>query len=290
MKFECHVHHLFDAIRKEQVFGGFSSETRAEWRRRLRQNLPEMERMPVFVVRDAADEVFDGEMMALARQAWAEGRVSLPYPRLFIQIQVPNMVDDDGSPVSDAIWIMHLVLNPEGGFLEALLFLSDIGDSREWGVAPVSACLYPGSGAIEIALEVPEDPDRLTHPAVSSLLGDILRDAGAGLCAAVAVLLMLDSPAVEIRAVKVPKEINRGRRIMKRSPVPDHTVLRLPRIAYVDSDGTGTHKRPRMHWRRPHRREFRPGQFTNIPLTLVARQADAPVPPAPMVEIVTRSS
>jgi hypothetical protein len=287
VKFECHTHHLLDAIRKRKLLAGLTPKGGQAYLDWFEKSLPGLVKTPVFVLRDNPDILVDDTMAEIATAWQAEGRLKLPYPEgMFLEMRV---VLEDG--LTEMIWIVHAqrieAYGPEQEHIRALLFIAPDELCPLWQAMPRIVSAYPG-GRRQMTAPLWEGltyPDKDNPPHDIQMIHDNVSYAFSVLAGT---LIMMASPAVEMTSVMVPKEINRSRRIMKRSPIPDHTILRLPRVAYVESDGTGTHRRPRMHWRRPHTRHYQDGKTTEIPLTLVAKVEGAPVPPAPTVEIVTR--
>jgi hypothetical protein len=301
MKFQEYAHHLFDAIRRGRILMGTPDDT-TEMRARdeLLAYLPEMEKIPLYVLRETTTETFDKTLFEYGHDRLAQGRIRLPFERMMFQFQVSGFVDpeDPAKPLPDDIWIVvatteasmpsvrkgsnlwnEIGRGDENSFWVSL-FATSINDLGEWFEPPIM--VRASHGRLQSFYQ--HNPDNERDP-LARWAENAVDAAGYVVC----VLAMMESPSIELEAVKIPKQVNRGRSLLKRSRIPDHTVIRLPKIVYAH-DGEhqgGTHKRPRCHWRRPHRREYKPGEWADIPLTLVARREGEPLPPPPVVEIIT---
>jgi hypothetical protein len=289
MKFDTVVHHFFDAIRKYRIMYDRWAVGAEDAMDMLAAILPERTRHPIYVLREPANETLaDETLVRMATEEVKRGGLRLPFPRTVWQFTVTDMVDDPARPdaCTPDVWIvLASEIQEEGGAPDIWisLFTGSAADPREWLVIPAAARIHDGQLRLmrfQMKDPPPNDADRAARDTA------MIQDAAMFVCTC---LVLMQSPAVEVEAVKVPRDVNRGRRLMKRPQVPDHGVIRLPRLAYVGKDTpAGTHARPRCHWRRSHRREFKPGEWTDIPLTLVARRGDEPPPPPPVTEIVTR--
>jgi hypothetical protein len=302
MKFQEYAHHLFDAIRRQRVMlsmRDLNDERLA--RGNLARRLPEFERTPLYVLRDPADVIADRELSIISREWVREGRLALPFPKMMLQVVLTDTIDPESLGVKPAndVWIILATREDSLPDLpEFKHFISCVGpgDPNSFWVQMFETTIDALDEWIQPGAFVRVGNGDLRGYATDQLAGtpDDMREharrvnlAAGFLCC---VLAMLDSPSVELEAVKIPKEVNRGRSLIKKSRIPDHTVIRLPKIVYAQSGGHqgGTHRRPRTHWRRPHKREIKPGKFVDIPLTLVAKVEGQPPPPAPVVELVTR--
>jgi hypothetical protein len=303
MKFHEYAHHLFDAMRRRRVIMSMIDRAKEmEARENLARRLPEFESTPLYVLREPANVVVDDDLRTFARERLRDGRLTLPFPRMLLQITLTDTHDPDHPGVAPAPDVWIILATREDALPDTPVFrhfLDSLGPGApddiwiqmfETTLDALDEWLQPGafSRASVAALKTYATNAFAGTPDDMRQHSNRVMEAAKFLCS---VLAMLDSPSIEIEPVKVPKEINRGRRLMKRPQIPDHTVIRLPKLVYASAgeDKGGTHKRPRPHWRRPHRREFKPGKFTEIPLTLVAKRPDEPPPPPPVVELVTLS-
>lgn len=302
MKFQEYAHHLFDAVRKRRVVMCMRN---VEQEHRARDNLasfvPDLERLPLYVLREPANETLDTGLLEIASERLQQGRIKLPFDRMLVQLTYTDTYDpSDRSRVTpDDVYIVMatredvMVDTPDQrAFFERVgrgddaafwvqIFETSFEELDMWLQPPLLVRVSDGR------LHCYQFGDFAGSDEQLDQLSNVVTDAAGYLCA---ILTLLDSPSVELEAVRIPKEINRGRSLIKKSRIPDHTIIRLPKIAYTSPAGEdqgGTHRRPRSHWRRPHDREFKPGKFTHIPLTLVAKKEGEPPPPPPIVEIVT---
>jgi hypothetical protein len=286
MKYQTVAHHWFDAIRNNRVlfdrhltdFEGMAASFQAA--------LPVLVQLPVYVVREPVNEVFDEALTDLAFEWITDGRIKLPHPSMIWQFTAtdtnrPGHADIPASdvfivlaidePDYDTILFHHFVTTEElkGGWIHVPC-VTRIKDGR------LSAMRHQMAG---------ESSD--TPPNYEKAEAQNAIDATYWVCSSI---IMMESPSIEIEAVKIPKQVNRGRSLIKKSRIPDHTVIRLPKIVYTSTNGHqgGTHKRPRPHWRRPHTRHLKSGKTADIPLMLIASREGEPPPPPPVVELVTR--
>lgn len=71
--------------------------------------------------------------------------------------------------------------------------------------------------------------------------------------------LMLNSKTTEVEFQEAPKKLNKVRQKKAREPLPDHRIVRIvpARFQYEKDPLTGgTHRSPRLHWRRSHLRHY----------------------------------
>lgn len=304
MKFQEYAHNLFDAIRRGRVLlGTLDDTTEKRARDELLAYLPEMEKIPLYVLRETTVETFDETLFEYGHDRLTQGRIRLPFERMMFQFQVSGFVDpeDPEKSLPDDIWIVVALTEasmPSARAGDALwdelgrgdensfwvsLFATSINELGEWFEPPVM--VRASHGRLQSIYR--HNPDNERDP-LNRWAEHVVDAAGYVVC----VLAMMESPSIELESVRIPKQVNRGRSLIRKSRIPDHTVIRLPRIVYATPAGDGgmggAHRRPRVHWRRPHTRHYQNGKTTEIPLTLVARVEGEPLPPPPVVEIVTR--
>jgi hypothetical protein len=304
MKFQTYTHHLFDAIRRGRILSACYSDDRPRLVDMWQCGLAHLERVPTYVVREPVNDIFDNDLLVLANEWTLAGKARLPVPEMLVQFRLTNRFDPDHPerPPPEDIWIVYAatqealrvgnlfhvnpeVLEGEPGAIWMFVASTVITELGDWATTPLVVRYSEVSRGLQIyAIMRGVDPVR----EYAKDIEDDMIDAASWLLGTV---FMMESPSIELEAVKVPKQVNRGRSLLKKSRIPDHTIIRLPRIFYTTPAGDGgmggTHRRPRVHWRRSHDREYRPGKFTHIPLTLVAKKEGEPLPPPPVVEIVT---
>jgi hypothetical protein len=300
VKFAVHTHHLFDAIKKGRMLSGCYEEDHHRLIGMWQNGVAELEKVPTYVMRDPGEDIYTEELFEVAREWMREKRVKLPMPQMLLQVAFSDRYDPDYPNVRppDDVWVIYgctqeqmrenniFQITPEtlAGDPDAIWVFSQttvVTELHEWGSPPLAARIING----EIQLFKIHKGVSPEYRYAEGIKED-LQDAASYL---IATIVLMTSPSIEVEAVKIPREVNRGRSLLKKSRIRDHTVLRLPKIVYTKGeDRGGTHRRPRAHWRRPHDREYRPGKFTHIPLTLVAKREDEPLPPPPVTEIITR--
>lgn len=300
MKFQEHAHHLFDAIRRNRILFGMADwdeERRAM--ANLRGHLPRIEQMPVYVLRDPANETFDGDLFEIAAEWLQQGRIKLPFPRMLLQIRLTDTFNPGESEIPpDDIWVIMATAESDMDDTPTQrAFFNQVGrgDENAFWIQVFRTVESELFEWIQPCVMVRANGGLLHLYSFGEMRGDekekeslrlSVMDAAGYL---VATLTVMDSPSIEVESVKIPKQLNRGRHLINKSRIPDHTVLRLPKVAYAAGEHQGgTHRRPRTHWRRPHTRHLPSGKEASIPLTLVAKVEGQPAPPPPVTEIVTR--
>lgn len=128
--------------------------------------------------------------------------------------------------------------------------------------------------AIETARKIQK-----THPAILNGAADHYL--------AVYLTLMLSSLTTEVTQTSAPDRLNRARMKADKTPLPDHRTVVIVPDRYIDrgEHQGGTHRSPRLHWRRSHIRHYEhrtPGSqwaasethkgVTGWWVTLIARQ------------------
>lgn len=283
MKFETHVHQLFDAIRNCTIGAGFNQETHASWVRTLNVDLPNMRNAPIFVLRDYAQDILSKEMMNAVFDPTPNERVRLPTPTVIMEFRVKAA---DG----DERWIVYSRQNED--HIAAILCCKMVDSSRTWTVHPYVTKLYP-TGKKRVEVGTIFDGDQMIGDSEGYDVKALRVDCITAISVVCAVILLMTMPATVVHAetVTVPKEVNRGRSLLKRSRIPNHTILTLPRVvcASLDDDGPhGTHASPKTHWRRPHERRYPSGKVVRIDRILVNAKPGESLPPPPVTEIVLR--
>lgn len=81
-------------------------------------------------------------------------------------------------------------------------------------------------------------------------------DADADL--AIYMTMMLSSRTTEVRYEAPPEKLNRARMKRGNTPLPAHRIVTIVPGKYIDQGDAqgGTHRSPRLHWRRSHRRHY----------------------------------
>lgn len=286
MKFATHAHNLFDALRKGRikstvaVGAGYDPElerVRFDDRRC-------MEQAPVFVLGDRLNEVFTPDLFALVRERMVAGRLALPYHAMLLEL---SAIEDDPDDAAGRLipWIIQAVAPPNRNGFVLWTFGGPSREVPNWERVPIPVLVVQDPERRTGGVSYFPKPDFLTDAHYEECVG-ILKDTVGCFCG---ILLMMDSPAVEIEAVRVPREFNRGRSLLKKSRIPDHTILKLPKVVYVEAPGAGgSHATPIAHWRRAHKRILADGREVKVRMTVVAQREGEPPPPPPVTEIVTR--
>lgn len=88
--------------------------------------------------------------------------------------------------------------------------------------------------------------------------------------------LMLSCHNVEAHKIIAPAKLNKARALRKKAPLPDYHVLRVDGHLWDQNPtaGSGDSHGVRSHFRRGHRREYKPGKYTWVTQTMV--QGSAP--------------
>jgi hypothetical protein len=279
MKFETHVHHLLDAIRREKISGGYTVTSNYLWNLKLRQDLNRLKQVPVLVLRDPLNAYGTNEEWVNASRALnMKQALTLPYVDVFVEA-VRQYQDGETQT-----WIILAERKENGGFAIMLFVTTEHG----WMVYPATAWTVPGQSGIEIGLVHEDDA---TPGVISEDEHDTIRGHCLNAVVVVGVLSMLmAAPAIEVQSetITVPREVNRGRSLLNKSRVPDHTILTLPKVVHVSPDGQslhGTHASPKTHWRRSHERHYASGKVVRVPETVVNHRPGAPLPPPPVTEV-----
>lgn len=72
--------------------------------------------------------------------------------------------------------------------------------------------------------------------------------------------LMLNSKTSEVRLERAPPALNKSRARSGKAPLSDHRVVSIVPIQYIkaaEEEGRRTHKPPKLHWRKSHKRHFK---------------------------------
>jgi hypothetical protein len=307
MTFESHAHHLIDAFRRRRIHGAGYDEDRERIGGVLLLE-QEYASASIFVVREPVNETIGTDLLDLAWGWQAEGRLRLPADHCLFQIRLSDVLPnpETGEHYPDDMWIIHAATEtglanligddmvhtdhdpgPDGGRDDTAfalqIFKTDVDDPHNWFAGPVTARVAHG--------RVRTYRYRTRREWLDENLDSLSDDCLDAVNFVIGILAMMQSPALEVARVHVPKQINRGRSLLRKSRIRDHSVLRLPKLVLADGErgpGGGTHRRPRPHWRRPHTRHYSDGKTVEIPLTLVARREGDALPPPPVVEIITR--
>jgi hypothetical protein len=286
MKFETHVHHLFDAIRRGKVRAGFTPASNEQWLKSLQATAHVMEAAPVYVVNEPFDDLIRSDVVIEAQHANEKGQIYVP-GGAFIMEGLIRAKDLNGKVGLNTRWVV-LLWQSEESYMQAIHFFANAAADSVWLANPYVPQVHSGKTEIQNAVMVITDAN---PPEKNQELADRLEDDAMQATVLAATLAhLLIAPPIEMKGheVSVPREINRGRRLMKRAPVPQHTVLTLPRLTYVhaaDQQAHGTHASPRTHWRRSHERHYASGKVVRVSETVVNHRPGSPLPPPPVTEV-----
>lgn len=288
MKFETHVHLLFDAIRKNDLRAGPTYEACKKWSHAISHDFPQLQRAPVYLLRGWANELFAESVGRAVAKANLEGRFRLPHPFMLVEMTVAHL-ETEKDPTDFERWIVFGYQMPE--HVGIIVFDSDGRDPKTWFVRPPKGKFKVGSEMIEVGAIESGTYDYFD--AKPEAWEDLTNDTTLAACIFCSLCYLMDQPATPVisEAVTVPKEVNRGRSLLKKSRVPDHTILTLPKVVHVSADGQslhGSHASPKTHWRRSHERHYASGKVVRVPETVVNHQPGQPLPPPPVTEIVLR--
>lgn len=285
MKLETHAHHLFDAFSRNALRAGPTAEAVQKWTAALKADMPHIRRSPVYVLRGWANELFDPSVSEAAARANVAGEFRLPHPWLLVEMNIVyESTATDPSQVSRWIVFAH----QQADHIGVVVFDYDAPQTKTWYVLPAKARFRVGQEHVDIC-----GIDETTYdyfgkkPDIWDRLSD---DVGMACSILFSMIYAMNAPTIEVqsRYVAVPKDINRGRSLLKKARVPDHTILTLPKVAYVGpSIQHGTHASPKTHWRRAHKRHYASGKVVDIPEILV-NPGEGDPPPYPVTEVRVR--
>lgn len=285
MTIETHAHHLFDAFSRNAMKAGPTAEAAKKWTAALKTDMPYIRQSPIYVLRGWANELFDGSVPEAATRANMAGEFRLPHPSMLVEMSIvyENTAID---PNERSHWLVFA--HQQAEHIGVVVFDYDVTGTRTWYVLPAKARFRTGQECVDVAAIDNTTYDYFdAKPHVWERISD---DVGMACSILFSMIYAMNAPAIEIqsRYVAVPKDINRGRTLLKKSRVPNHTVLTLPKVAYVGTGSQhGTHASPKTHWRRPHKRHYASGKVVDIPEILV-NPGEGDPPPYPLTEVRVR--
>lgn len=289
------IHHYTGALRGAGIVMDYGR--RADGLPVHEGNVPDWS-APVFVLQDPFDvyatpELWE-EAMALARARL----LALPFDIFAIEVRGPVVDPEHGIDGEDHSIILvgsSRVGTTRGPDMAPIVFLSvvqtDPSRPQEWvGGFGAAVCDLEEAAATGV-LNVRADIARTTvdMDASNAILGEVVR-------LVFGFLALLGTPVVERERVEAPAKLNKARAAKGKAPLRAHEVvtLRLPKVRSEPGgreagEGGRSRARPSPHWRRGHLREYKPGKFTRIPITVVACEDGKAPPQAPRFDVKTRS-
>lgn len=285
--FATHVHHLFDRIAKRTLGAGFTEESNLAWLDNLGAGLPVMRKAPVYVLRDPANLVIKDWLADEAITGMPLRQVHLPAPMVLLETRIATR-EANGERGPDDLWIIQAT--QEAGGIQTLLFTTDVTRPKDFVLYPYVGRMFPNIPKFMLGTFFNADQQSPNHVKVEA--ENMRKDCTSAAVTVCTVMMLMMAPATQVQSesVAVPKEANRGRSLLKKSRIPNHTILTLPKIVHVAPSGPhGTHASPRTHWRRPHVRRYPSGKVVRIDKILVNAEPGLPPPPLPVTEIVLKS-
>lgn len=287
MKLETHAHHLFDALRKKKVHAGLTPAAHDYWISLMGIERPIMERAPLFVLRDPVNTVMQTPAFQQVTRQKLAICTRLPSRTMLIEVRADGL-GGDGLPEPDDIWIVYA--RQEEGFIQTLLCATALGLINTWSVYPFVMRVGGPEQTLETYFLHPDDG--LRPPDKGEAVEIMWRNSKTAALLLVGLLCLMNSPATEVQSetITVPRKVNRGRSLLNKSRVPDHTILTLPKVVHVSPDDHGphgTHASPKTHWRRAHKRHYASGKVVDIPEILV-NPGEGDPPPYPVTEVRVR--
>lgn len=127
-------------------------------------------------------------------------------------------------------------------------------------------------GSRELCVEVEGDVDVLRHLAQPGLRKFLNNNLTANVPLSIYLTLMLNSKTTEVTHAVLPEKLVKKQMKKGRTPLPPHRIVTIVPQRFrgmpAAEPGGGTHRSPRLHWRRSHLRRYK-GSKVVIP-----KQAD----------------
>lgn len=283
MSFKTHVHHLFDKIAKRKLGAGFTRESHLSWLDHVGASLPDMQKAPVYVMRDPANLVIKDWLADEALSKMPLQHVQLPAPIILMETRIAT-TEPNGGRGPDDLWI--IMATQEARSIQTLLFTTDEHHPHDWVLYPYVGRMYPEIPQFMLGTFFEADQKTPINDVVEAK--NMQKDCTSAAVTVCTVVMLMSAPATQVQSetVTVPKDVNRGRSLIRKSRIPNHTVLTLPRVIPDATPPQGTHASPRPHWRRSHERRYPSGKVVRIDRILVNAKPGEPPPPPPVTEVV----
>lgn len=242
---------------KEQVPGKTSSEILREW-----CDKPTFEFGDVGVVDTSVGTSLVGYANELARN----GMFHLPFEKMVISFNARN--------------VAHVTICAEEH--DGIIFLSIFTvDSQKKFASHGKVCMRSDDNGILMQVVSCKVPGGYTDKVKGQIVNyteNIFPTWVIGLMA------MLEAKGVEQRLTPAPKKLNKRRTAAGKPPIGEvrEIFIRVGGVSYRTSGEAeiGSHRSPRLHWRRGHVRRLPSGELTHVRPCLVGERVGGEEPPA----------
>lgn len=192
---------------------------------------------------------------------WRDGLIPLPFPICWYEFVINGW--------RSGLLVYQPSDQPDKWYVERIEYIHTDDEIMYDGLIS-RVELVPGKKELPVdVIGNDEALEELGKPKLKKFLNSNLL---ANIPLAIYLTLMLNSKSTEVRRAEVSTALRKSQMKKGRTPLPDHRIVTIvpQRFRDVDEPGHqgGTHRAPRLHWRRSHQRHYKNSKV------VVPKQAD----------------